>query len=222
MSQVFDNDKPHWVTPQYAEQHIQSAWLGQCTSTGFISRVIRHGTQGVHSHSMLFARNGGVDALELREFKGGQRRTLTYHVSQSGRIDVFSPDISRWPEFDAAGAVAAMRQLTNQEYGWLGIWRMTARRVPFLWYLYPPSTTDTLPTADAPIPQPFCSHAVSLALHQGGGVDVVPRQPHATVSPAQLTTSLFFQYEFTIASPWCAQQYGRRILTEAENNSFQE
>ena len=220
MARSFDIGNPLWVTPAYAESKIQNAWIGQCLSDSYISELIRYGTQGVHSHSEMFLKNGGgrVDILELREFKGGRRKTFQYHMKQQGRIDVFSPDMARWPEFDADGAVNAMRRLTDYEYGWFGIWRMLARRIPVFWRLYPPTTDDRLPEPGEPIRQPFCSHAVSLATHLGGGVDPVPRCPHHLVSPSQLTYSLFYNYEFSIASSWCIDRYGDGINEKARHN----
>lgn len=216
-------NEPYWVTPEFAKSQIQNAWLGQHSSTSYISQIIRYGTQGAHSHSSMFVRYGTetspqVDILEVREFKGGQRRTLEYHMRQIDRIDVFSPNIARWPEFDPVCAVDAMRRLTDEEYGWWGIWQMFARRVPGLWRMYNITTDDRLPEPGQPIVQPYCSHAVSLATHCGGGVDPVPRCPHHMVSPGMLTNSLFYCYEFTIASPACVRQYGDQILTAAAAN----
>ncbi len=220
MAREFDIGEPLWVSPEYAYSKIQNAWIGQCLSDSWISKLIRYGTQGAHSHSEMFLRNGGdaVDVLELREFKGGRRKTFEYHTAQPGRIDLFSPDVERWPEFNAAGAVAAMRRLTDQEYGWEGIWRMIGRRTPLLWRLYPPNTDDRLPADGEPVQKPFCSHAVSLATHLGGGVDPVPRCPHYMVTPTQLTFSMFYLYEFTIASPWCIQRYGDHIVEAARQH----
>lgn len=208
---------PRWVTPAFADEVIQDAWVGQYLSDSLISRLIRHGTQGVHSHSQMFCRSSrnGVDVLEMLQFRGGQRRTLKYHCSQPGRIDVFSPDYYRWPEFDPLGAVAVMRRLTDEEYGWRGIWQMVARRLPGVWWLYPVTTDDSLTPNGQ---KPFCSHAVSLALHAGGGVDPVPRCPHQLVTPTHLTYSLFLRYEFSIATEWCAKRYGQDIIVEAHKN----
>jgi len=213
----FDVEAPFWVTEEYAASRIQSGWIGQYLSDTFVSRLIRNSTQGVHSHSAMFLKNGGgkIDVLELREFKGGQRRTLAYHLSQPQRIDVFAPDTVRWSEFDGDGAATAMRRLTDHEYGWFGIWRMAARRTPFLWRLYPPTTNDQLPVDGKPIRQPFCSHAVSLATHLGGRVDPVPRCPHYLVTPTMLTYSLFYKYQFTIAGQHAG---GEAVATAALNS----
>lgn len=220
MPKTFDVNFPFWVHPDYAEEQIQTGWIGQSLSDGWISRWVRYGTQASHSHSMMFLRNGGdrLDLLEVREFIGGRRRSFRYHTGQSGRIDVFSTDTVRWPEFDAAGAGYAMRDMVDYEYGWWGIFHMLLRRTPFLWYLYRPDTNDALPHELTPTRQPFCSHAVSLATHRGGGVDPVPRLPHWLVSPGMLTQSLFYNYEFSIASPWCVDYYGDIILARADAN----
>jgi len=222
MGRAFDINAPLWVTPNHARASIQDAWLGQFTSNGWVSALVRAGTQGVHSHSAMFRRNADetVDLLELREFKGGRSKTFQYHMDQPGRIDVFSPDSSRWPELRPAEAVAAMRRLTDCEYGWYGIWRMAARRLPVVWHLYPPTTDDRLPFEGDPIRQPFCSHAVSLAMQLGGKVDPVPRCPNYLVTPSQLTFSLLYRYEFSIASGDCVKKYGREILRDAANNEY--
>lgn len=217
---LFDVGAPYWVTPEYAESRIQTAWIGQCLSNSWISSLIRYGTQGVHSHSQMFLRNGGnkLDVLEIREFIGGRRNTFNFQVKQNMRIDVFSYDPQRWPEFDPQKATDAMRTLTDCDYGWMGILSMAMRRIPLAWHMYPPTTDDRLPSPDEPIRQPFCSHAVCLAT-QIGGVDPVPRCPNWLVTPSQLTFSLFYQYEFSIANPWSVRYYGDTIMEEAIRNS---
>lgn len=209
--QEFDTNHPFWVSATYARQMVQDAWIGQCSGNSYISQLIRFGTQGVHSHSQMFRRdNGDLDVLELREGSGGSARPLAYHLGQPGRIDCFSPNSgNRWPEFDSAGAVAAMRTLTAEQYGYRGLLRMALRRVPLVWRLYPPTTDDRLPEDGKPIRQPFCSHAVSLATHLGGKVDPVPRRPHCRVAPTHLTESLFYDYEFSIVTDWCRKAYAK-------------
>ena len=219
MAQPFDVQNPFWVTPQYAAEKIQSPWIGQCLSDSWVSRAIRYGTQGAHSHSMLFLRNmwDDLDVLEVREFKGGRRKTFNYHVNQTGRIDVFSPDVTRWPNFNPLQAGYAMREMVDHNYGWWGVFHMFLRRTPGIWRLYSQTTVDQLPTETSPVRQPFCSHAVSLSTHRGG-VDPVPRCPHWLVSPSMLTQSLFYRYEFTIASPYCAKSYDGDLLSLALKN----
>jgi hypothetical protein len=220
MSRPFDVDNPFWVTPEFAEPRINSGWIGQCSSDTSISRLIRYGTQGAHSHSMMFVRNGGnrLDVLEVREFHGGRRKTFNFHTKQVGQVDVFSPDIERWPEFNPEGAALAMRDMVDYDYGWAGVFQMLLRRTPFLWYLYKTDTIDELPHEQESPRQPFCSHAVSLATHRGGGVDPVPRSPHWLVTPNMLTRSMFFRYEFTLATAWCEMIYGKDIAKQAAVN----
>jgi hypothetical protein len=209
----FDTHNPLWVSVGYARRTVQNAWLGQCRGDSYISQLIRLGTQGTHSHSMMFRRtNGDLDVLETREGCGGRSRPVDYHFSRPSRIDCFSPNAgNRWPEFDPIGACEAMRTLTAEEYGYYGLLRMAMRRVPLIWRLYPPTTDDRLPEDGKPIRQPFCSHAVSLATHLGGGVDPVPRRPHCRVTPTHLTESLFYNYEFSVATDWCRFEHGTII-----------
>ena len=217
----FDVNKPFWLDQFHARKLIQDAWLGQTYSGSLLSELICAGTQGVHSHSMMFSRDefDDIDVLELREFVGGRRRTLTFHTDQPYRIDVFSPRTDIWPDFSPQMAVATMRLLADCRYGWSGIWQFVARSIPFLRRFYAASTDDQLVDPEANKRQPFCSHAVSLA-YQTGGVDPVPRCPNYMVSPANLTHSLFFNYEFTLVNVWCMDRYGESILGEANMNAM--
>ena len=228
----FDLQQPRWVSAEYAKEMIGNAWIGQLAGASWVSRLIMSGTQSPHSHSMMFRRrayngNGAteLDILELREAIGGRTKPYGYHLGQTGRIDIFAPNAgNRWPEFDPVGAVHAMRILTKYNYGYLGLIRMAARRTPLLWHLYPPTTSDKLPHESqhagepAPIRQPFCSHAVSWATDIGGGVDPVPRLPHWLVSPAHLTNSLFYEYRFSIVTPWALKYYGDHLAPLAKAN----
>ena len=213
----FDILRLRWVTPEYAVEHIQNAWIAQYAGHGFVSSLIAGGTQSVHSHSAMFRRNVNgkttIDVLEIREFRGGQCRPLEYHLRQRGRIDVFSTcrhGIYK-DQFDAIGAVRAMRLLTQYDYGWKGIFNMLGRRIPGVWALFPSHTSDVVPIDDESIRQPFCSHAVATATQVGGGVDVVPRMPNWLVTPGMLTTSMFYDYEFSIITPWCVKRHGPEI-----------
>jgi len=210
----FDVHRPVWVSADYARYVLQDAWIGQTSSDSYLSQLIRLGTQGVHSHSMMFRRNedATVDVLEMLEGKGGVTKPFEYHMRKKGRIDVFSPNPEhRWPSFNPRGAVEAMRVLTAEEYGTMGLLRMALRRVPIIWRLYPPTTDDRLPSSGDSIRQPFCSHAVSLATHLGGGVDPVPRRPHWQTAPQHLTESLFYEYQFSVVTDWCRRKYSDDI-----------
>jgi hypothetical protein len=215
---VFDWRGPHWVTPDFAQGRIQTAWLCQVAGASYLSKLIMHGTQGVHSHSAFFAHNEHqeIDVLELTSWYGGRIKPLAYHLAQPGRYDVFSPcrDGIYKGVFDPEKAHVMMHRLTQYEYGWPGLIQMALCRIPVLWRLYPPLTTD-MPNGGAK--QPFCSHAVCTA-YMAGGVDPVPRCPNWLVSPAMLTTSLFFEYEFSIVTPWAERHYSANIRELATSN----
>lgn len=217
----FNWTRPRWVTPEFAAERIQEAWLCQVAGASCLSRLIMLGTQGVHSHSAMFARNEEqqIDVLELTSWYGGRTKPLGYHVGQPGRYDVFRPcrDGIYQDVFNPQRAHDMMRELTQHEYGWRGLLQMALRRVPVAWRLYPPMTTD-MPNGGAPR-QPFCSHAVCTA-YMAGGVDPVPHCPNWLVSPAMLTTSMFFEYQFSLVTPWARRVYSVDILEAALANEL--
>lgn len=204
----FDVDRPQWAPLAYAEAKIDNAWIAQFAGSGWLSRLIMNGSAGVHSHSAMCRRNKNgkdtIDLLEVREFYGGRMRPLDAYLSTPGRIDFFSPckDGMYKDKFDPVGAVWAMRRLTAHDYGYSGVLAAMARRVPLLWKIFPQVTSDKLPQEGDPAWEPFCSHAVAAAMQQGGLIDVVPRKPNWLVTPSDLTTSMFFDYEFSLLTPW--------------------
>jgi len=195
----FDPQKPRFVKLAEAAPIIGNAWLAQYRGSGLISRLIQYGTGGVHSHTAMFKRDcatGCVDVLELREFIGGRSTPIDYQVQQyPGQIDVFSPDVERWPEFNPSLAVYYMRKLTCKPYGYWGVARLALQKVPLLWRCWPLDVSDN---PAKPCAAPFCSHAVVTAYREGGRVDPVPRKPDHLVTPNDLTWSLLFHYEFTL------------------------
>lgn len=201
---TFNPARPKFVSYPYAKKLIQSGWIGQYRGTSYISRLIQYATGSVHSHSAMFRKdcNGDVDVLEMREFQGGQTKTLHHHVeNSSGLIDVFSCNAEiRW-RFDQSKAVEAMRQIVDGEYGYSGVLQLALRRTPGIWRMFPIDNSDV----EKENWQPFCSHAVALAT-AAGGVDPVPNWPSYLVTPGDLTKSLFFEYQFTIQKeckePW--------------------
>ena len=218
---TFDVKQPLWVTADYAVQRIQDAWVMQVEGRSLISQWIRLASQGVHTHSAMFARTeDGVDVLEVREFHGGRRKPLDYHLRQEGRFDCFSPCAHGLfkDRFRPHEAVSLMRKLTECDYGYRGILQMLLRRTPFIWRMYPEITIDTLPDDAPQMRQPFCSQAVCMACQYGGGVDPVPRCPNFLVSPGMLTTSMFFDYEFSIVTPWAMKHYSASIMEVARLN----
>lgn len=139
-----------------------------------------------------------IDVLELREFVGGRRRTLEWHVLKfGGAIDVFSPNAGgRWDnEWDPIRATARMRRLCDQDYGYWGVAKLALRSIPMIRRIFPVEASKAESGQEAP----FCSQAVTLAT-MAGGIDPVPNLPSYRVTPGMLTTSMFYQYEFTIKS----------------------
>ena len=195
----FDPHNLNFVDLAEAKSRIDSGWIGQYRGTSYLSQLIQLATTSLHSHSAMFRRNasGNIDVLELRELRGGRIKTIEHHASASpGLIDVFSCNAgNRWPSFKPIHAVEMMRFLADRRYGYWGVLQLALRRVPGIWRLFPITNQDAT-SGDL---QAFCSHAVAMAT-TAGGVDPVPNLPDYLVTPGMLTTSLFFQYEFTIAA----------------------
>lgn len=170
--------------------------LVQFRGRGLVASWIRWVTMGVHTHSGIVTRNGtGPDLLEIREFIGGRRIPISAAVAQApGRIDVFRPREAF--NVNTLGVVRVMREITAKEYGYWGIARLALQRVPIVWRLCRVSTSDVMDRRKDRAP--FCSHAVAIAYHLGGGVDPCPRKPDHLVTPADLTWSLLFDYHCTL------------------------
>jgi hypothetical protein len=195
-----------WVKPEYAEANIGNGWLIQYRGgRNFVSNAIRWAASGSpHTHSsMAYVRTSNgqriVEILEMREFKGGLIKPLKDHTFRfDGRMDVFSIDTQRFPEYDFDEAVRCMIELTTRRYGYRGVIKILARKIPFLWRLVPVDISDVLTREEADGVRPFCSMAVAIANQLGGGVDPVLRLPHYLVEPAHLTQSHLYKYEFSI------------------------
>ena len=196
---VFDPKQPYYLgyRDALAATRPDGSWLIgngaliQYRSKSLVSWGIRSFTNGCHSHSAMARRNkdGSLDVLELREFIGGRAVPLDGHVQRMpAQLDVFVPDLERWPEANPDGAVAYMRELTNRDYGYTGVLRLFLMRLPFLRWLW---RYDQVDARDSKKP-PFCSHAVSIAWAIGGNVVPVLRKSCDLVTPAELTCSWFF------------------------------
>ena len=177
---------------------LRNGDLLQFRSRHWISKLIQVGTLGVHSHSALVRINGSsrIDCLEMVEGIGGRARPLLSRViEQPGQIDVFRPDVTRWPELDLVTAVEWMREFTGREYGAASLWLLAGMRAFGLrfWLHRYVRTNDDGPPSKAP----FCSEAVCAA-YRLAGVDPVPRKPDRFTTPADLTTSMLFDYVGTL------------------------
>lgn len=197
----FDPRHPYLVPYRDAAPGLRNGDLAQFRSRSLLSYLIRVGSFGVHSHSGMIRRNGDdrIDLLEMYEGVGGRARPLDACVAEApGLIDIFRPNLDRWPELDLDGATSYMRRLTGKRYGRAGLLLLAGMRAVGLRFLLHPLAYNTDDTAPCQRP-PFCSHAVCEAYRVGGGVDPVPRTPDWMVVPAQLTTSLLFDYVCTLS-----------------------
>ena len=197
---TFDPARPYLVPIRHAQSLLRNGDLAQFRSRAWYSALIRIGTLGVHSHSAMLRLNGTdrIDLLEMVERAGGRAVPLQSRVAeQPGQIDIFRPDVARWPELDLEGATSYMRHLTSQPYGALGLLLVAGLRMAGLRLLLA-RHARVFDDAREWDHAPFCSHAVCSAYRLGGGVDPVPRKPDYLVSPADLTNSLLFHYVLTL------------------------
>lgn len=190
----FDYTRP--VLRTIEDAALMPGDLAQFRGRGLIASWIRWVTMGVHTHSGIVTRNGvGPDLLEIREFIGGRRIPLSAAVDRApGRIDIFRPREAF--DLNTLGTVRVMRTITARDYGYWGIARLALYRLPFVWRLCRISTRDVIEGKGDNAP--FCSQAVAIAYRLGGGVDPVPRKPDHLVTPADLTSSLLFDYHCTL------------------------
>lgn len=197
---AFDARDPLLVSYADARPILRNGDLAQFRSRSLLSYLIRVGSFGVHSHSAMIRRNGDdrIDLLEMYEFAGGRARPLDACVAEApGLIDIFRPNTDRWPELDLQGATNHMRLLTGKRYGRAGLLLLAGMRAVGLRFALHSLVYNTDDAAECSRP-PFCSHAVCEAYRIGGHVDPVPRTPDYMVVPAQLTTSLLFDYLCTL------------------------
>ena len=127
-------------------------------------------------------------------------------TSGGGRAQLLSNIVERWPgvcdvyranairrRFSRKRALAAMIAITGKPYGKLNLFRAAFLHMPFLRFLVPPQTDDTV---ESQLP-PFCSQAVAAACRRGG-IDPVPNLADRLTEPADLARSSFFEYRFTL------------------------
>lgn len=197
---IFDPAALQLVPYSLAAPELRDGDLALFRSRAWYSRLIGIGTLGIHSHAGLIRVNGGhrIDLLEMVEGGGGRAKPLISRVEeQPGEIDVFRPDLTRWPELDLGGAVEYMRDLTGKPYGLAGLLLLAGLRMAGLRFLLARRARDFDDARQSPH-APFCSHAVCTAYRLGGHVDPVPRKPDHLVTPADLNNSLLFNYLMTL------------------------
>lgn len=185
------------------QHELGNAWLYLYRPRGWRkwkSRIIADATGGPYSHAGLIRRtrdNGTscLDVLEMIEGKGGRAVPLDSIVRRYPRsVDVYRPDLTHFPEFDPAGTVAYMHQLTGRDYGWWSLVKLIVRRVPILWHVFRSKSQDPREWTCAP----FCSFAVAAAARIGGRVDPVRNLSADLVTPNDLCRSLLWEYAYTL------------------------
>ncbi len=170
------------------------------------SRAIAGGDRTVWSH-VGRVRQGLVDgeprSLEFLQFRGPVRKRLEVYVADfPGRIDVFAPNLARFPEYDPERAVQEMRDLMRGyrgRYGWGNAVRVGLSLIPGVRSWLSWSTDDA---ANGGYP-PHCSDATSRC-DRLAGVDPVPNTPSWATTPGDFGRSLLYQYRYTLH--WTAEQ----------------
>lgn len=179
--------------------------------TGLIGFFIKRYTNGDHSHVAMAHLDGDTwECVEFREFMGGRSVSLRSQVAAyPTMIDVFRPLDSvsyqvlgkcneieivkkQYSKEVAANTVKNIIRWTGQPYGWVNIFAMIARFVPFI-RLFTKQNTDDDELSEAKV----CSTAVTIALRKNY-MDPVPYLADDRVSPADLARSPLLQYLFTI------------------------
>jgi len=178
---------------------------------GLIAFFIQRYTNGKHSHVAMAHLDGETwECVEFREFIGGRSVSLRSQVSGNPTmIEVFRPlDNISYQELNidneivvvnkkytkeiAANTVKDIIKWTGQSYGWVNIWSMMLRFIPFF-RLFTKQNLDDDELSTAKV----CSTAVTIALRKNY-MDPVPYMADDRVSPADLARSPLLQYLFTI------------------------
>ena len=152
--------------------------------------------RGIHSHAAMLAWWDNCPmVIETRGRRDARAVTLESQVAAyPGLIDVYKADPAMVFGYNRRAAVAYMRSLTGQRYGWLAVWRVAAAHIPVLrWFLRP--VTDDAASNGLP---PFCSDGVSQASRLGGGVDPVLSLADFSTEPADLARSTFYKFLYTL------------------------
>lgn len=199
------------------KDELGDAWLLQFRGQGFVSWLIKFGSNGPWSHSGMVIRDvrGHLMCGEVREFKGGRLVTLKSQVEKfPGQIDVFEPNFNGgWSEkYRPEKAAAFMVGMAGTDYGWYHVWQASLKHLPFVrlgiqyvasrfkWgrkYLEKCLRGQFRDAYKKDRP-PFCSMAVDSAYLYGGGVDVIKNRDSEFTEPSDLAYSMFFEYRYTL------------------------
>lgn len=208
--------KKHLVSLSEAIELIQVGDILFFRGRTIPSVVIRMVGRGPYTHvGMADRRNGHIDLIEFREFRGGRVVNLATQIHKfSGRIDVYRPAASiayyenlsdvesaqlgrkigvRTYGYDGHKATSLLRDLAGQPYGWKRILRFALYFIPGIRWFVTPDSNDT----DESHSYPVCSTSVSLAVRKGY-VDPVPNLADFDTMPDDLARSALFSYLFTL------------------------
>jgi hypothetical protein len=195
---------------EQAKEILQEGDILLFRGEGLISFFIKRYTGGVHSHVALASKyNNTWMCVEFREFKGGRSVSLLSQVEENKKnIDVFRPvKTISYDKMDENGNISLVEKKytkdiasamtediikwTGQPYGWINIFKMFLRFIPFARFFQQNINDDDVAKAKV------CSTAVTVALRKEF-MDPVPYLADERVSPADLARSPVLQYLFTI------------------------
>ena len=195
---------------EQAKEILQEGDILLFRGEGLISFLIKRYTGGVHSHVALASKyNNTWMCVEFREFKGGRSVSLLSQVEENKKnIDVFRPvKTISYDKMDKNGNICLVEKKytkdiasamtediikwTGQPYGWINIFKMFLRFIPFARIFQQNINDDDVAKAKV------CSTAVTVALRKEF-MDPVPYLADERVSPADLARSPVLQYLFTI------------------------
>ncbi len=170
-----------------------------------VNRLISRPDRSDWSHVGRVFRDceGALWSLEFLQCEGPVcKRLINYTCEYPGRIDVFTPNLRRFPDYDVSEAVKAMQDLMlkfHGQYGYKNIAKVAWSRILGLRLLWTWSTDDY----DNGHRPPHCSDAASRC-DQVAGVDPVPNTPSWATTPADFGRSLLYEYRYTLY--WSAAQ----------------
>lgn len=164
-----------------------------------VNRLISRPDRSDWSHVARVSRDadGSLWSLEFLQCRGPVYEKLVNYVCKyPGRIDVFAPNLKRFPEYDASKAVKAMQRLMVKfrgQYGYRNIAKVAWSRILGLRLLWTWSTDDY---SNGRRP-PHCSDSASRC-DQIAGVDPVPNTPGWATTPADFGRSWLYDYQYTL------------------------
>lgn len=210
------------VSYEEATALIESGDVGLVRGSGLISKVIKIGGRGEHSHAAILGWTTNeegdhrqLDVAEFREWRGG--RSVKFESQLGMDWDIYRPKSSVEVVYYENGAVKRKRlktdpestfwqlkSMTGQPYGWGSIKYAAFRHFPIFRWFYPAVTCDESLSRYPP----YCSQAVAMSWRethkitlQSGktiNIDPVPGLADWLTEPTDLARSRLFDYLFTV------------------------